>query len=48
LRQLYGDAHSFTIHCADAGGTIVTVILPLRRAHPAAAEQPVLAMSADD
>ena len=30
LHQLYGEAHSFAIQCAETGGTLVTITIPLR------------------
>jgi two-component system, LytTR family, sensor kinase len=49
LRQLYGDAHSFVIQCGEAGGTLVTITMPLRHAARAEAS-PVreLAFTGDD
>ena len=49
LRQLYGDAHSFTIDCAVDGGTLVTITIPLRRAPAFELPRPqVLAVTGDD
>jgi two-component system LytT family sensor kinase len=49
LRQLYGEAHSFTIDRAENGGTLVTIAIPLRKPVTAEAPRaPVLAMTGDD
>ena len=49
LRQLYGEAHSFTIDRVEDGGTLVTIAIPLRRPLAAAAPRGhVLAMTGDD
>ena len=46
LRQLYGDAHTFAIHCADTGGALVTITIPLRLTGAAAeSRQPQLALA---
>jgi len=34
LVQLYGERHTFEVRGADEGGTVTTVTIPFRRAHP--------------
>ena len=40
LRQLYGDAQSLTLECMPAGGTVVSMVIPMHHAAPDAPSMP--------